>query len=186
MAKAAVPPPVETGNNGLFKPGALGEPTMKSVIGSAIAAGILAGLAAAPFSANATAGRIVPVQMGGGMMGGGMMGGGMMGGGTGAPTQGQATPSPAARHLVEYVRSNGLACFSCHAVYSNAMGPALIDVSKRYHGLRGARRMLADSISQGVAGKWRGFPAMPGGLASPKQAKELAELILSLGNPSGE
>lgn len=120
------------------------------------------------------------------MMGGGMMGGGMMGGGTGAPAEGQAAAGPAARHLVEYVRSNGLACFSCHTVYSNGMGPALVDVSRRYHGQRGARQMLADSIAHGIAGKWRGYPAMPGGLASPEQAKELAAMILSLGNDSGQ
>lgn len=154
---------------------------MKDVIGRTLALGILAGLTVIWFSAEAAPGRITPVQMGGGMMGGGMMGGG-----TGSSSQREPAASSAAQHLQQYVRSNGLTCFSCHALYSNGMGPSLSDVAKRYHGLRGGGEILADSIAHGVAGKWTGYRAMPGGLASSKQAKELARLILSLGQPTGE
>lgn len=155
---------------------------MKVSSRNALAGCVLAGLPLISLPALAVTGRITPVQMGGRMMGGGMMGGTM----GSLPQNEPTTASPAAQHLVQYVRSNSPACFSCHTVYRSTIGPSFSDIAKRYHGQRGARDILTDSIVHGVAGKWRGYPAMAGGLASPKQAKELARLIMALGNQSGK
>lgn len=118
--------------------------------------------------------------MGGGMMGG-MMGGGMMGG-YGPP--GEPGPSRGTNaqwdQLSSYVQSNGLACMSCHAYSGRSTGPAFTDIAQRFAGRSGSRTELAQAISHGVSGQWPGYPPMPGGLATPDQAKKLAGLILSL------
>lgn len=117
----------------------------------------------------------------GGMMNGGMMGGGMMGG-YGPP--GQSGPSkgsnPQWDELSSYVQGNGLACMSCHAYSGRGTGPAFADIAQRFAGHPGSRKELAGAISGGVSGQWPGYPPMPGGLATPGQAKELAGLILRL------
>jgi len=125
--------------------------------------------------------------MGGGMMGGGMMGGGMMGGGmmggygprNEAPGQGNV-PAPQWRELSSYVQSNGLPCMSCHAFTYRRTGPAYMDIARRFAGQPDGAAELAGAISNGVYGRWPGYPPMPGGLAKPGQARELARLILQL------
>ena len=116
----------------------------------------------------------------GGMMGGGMMGGMMGQGANSSPSQSEESSDPAARNLLGYVDSNGLACLGCHSVSARSVGPAFTDIAKCYAGKDGAQSALAESIATGATGKWTGYPAMPGGLASPSQAKKLAALILSL------
>ncbi len=120
--------------------------------------------------------------MGRGMMGGGMMGGGMMGGygpRNEAPGEGGAA-NPGWSKLNSYVQSNGLACMSCHTYSGRGTGPAFIDVAHRFAGQPGAASELASAIHNGVAGQWSGYPPMPGGLATTRQARTLAELILHL------
>ena len=120
-------------------------------------------------------------MMNGGMMGGGMMGGGMMGG-YGPP--GEPGPSRGANpqwdQLSSYMQSNGLACMSCHAYSGRGTGPAFTDIAQKFAGHSASRTELALAISNGVSGQWPGYPPMPGGLATPGQAKELAGLILRL------
>jgi len=116
-----------------------------------------------------------------GMMGGGMMGGGMMGG-----YGSRAEPGPSEGtnahwdELSSYVQSNGLACMGCHAYSGRGTGPAFTDIAQRFAGHPGGRKELAAAISDGVSGQWPGYPPMPGGLAAPKQAGKLAQLILDL------
>jgi cytochrome c len=120
--------------------------------------------------------------MGSGMMGGGMMGGGMMRGAgprDEAPGEGGVS-NPAWRKLTSYVKSNGLACMSCHTLSGRSTGPAFIDIAHRFAGQANAKTGLASAISNGVSGQWPGYPPMPGGLAKPKQARKLAGLILQL------
>ena len=120
-------------------------------------------------------------MMNGGMMGGGIMGGGMMGGfgqrGESGPSKGS---NPAWDELSSYVQSNGLACMSCHAYSARGAGPAFADIARRFAGHPGSRAELARAISNGVSGKWSGYPPMPAGLATLAQATQLAGLILRL------
>ena len=122
--------------------------------------------------------------MGGGMMGGGMMGGGMMGG-YGAPG-GQAAPgnvrNPQWDRLASYIGSNRLPCLSCHRFSGRGAAPAFVEIAQRFGGQPKAAAELAGAISYGIAGRWPGYPPMPGGMATPTQAKRLASLILDLGH----
>lgn len=122
-------------------------------------------------------------SMGGGMMGGGMMGGGMMGG-QGAP--GRASGQGKSRNaqwdrLSSYISSNRLPCMSCHRFSGRAAAPAFMDIAQRFGGRPNAAAELSGAISYGAADRWPGYPPMPGGLATPRQAKELTGLILDLG-----
>lgn len=145
----------------------------------ALALGMALGLAT-PLAA-------VSQGMGGGMMGGGMMNGGMMGGGTmggyGAPG-GQAAPgngrNPQWDRLASYINSNRLPCMSCHRFSGRGAAPAFVDIAQRFGGQPKAASELSRAISYGIAGRWPGYPPMPGGLATPGQAKQLASLILDL------
>ena len=140
----------------------------------ALALGIGLGLAA-PMTA-------VSQGMGGGMMGGGMMGGGMMGG-YGAP--GGGTGQSSGRNatwdrLASYIGSNRLPCMSCHRLSGRAAAPAFADIAQRFGGQPNAAAELSGAIRYGIAGRWPGYPPMPGGLATPRQARHLASLILQL------
>ena len=121
------------------------------------------------------------VVLSGGMMGGGTMGGGMMGG---AGQRTEPGPSKGSNskwdELSSYVQGNGLACMSCHAYSGRSTGPAYMDIARRFDGQADGASILANAIAHGVAGQWPGYPPMPGGLATPKQANKLAGLILRL------
>lgn len=112
---------------------------------------------------------------------GGMMNGRMMGGysprGQPGPRKGS---NPQWDELSAYVQSNRLACMGCHTYSGRGAGPAFADIAQRFAGHPGSGKELARAISNGVSGRWVGYPPMPAGLATPDQAKELARLILRL------
>lgn len=109
------------------------------------------------------------------------MGGGMMGGygprGEPGPSKGT---NPRWDQLSSYVQSNSLACMSCHTYSGRGTGPAFADIAQRFAGHPGSRDELTRAISNGISGQWQGYPPMPGGLATPGQARELAGLVLRL------
>ncbi len=117
-------------------------------------------------------------MMGGGMTGGGMMGGGMMGG-YGAPGQSNGRNAQWDR-LSSYIASNRLSCLSCHRFSGRGAAPAFMDIAQRFGGQPNAAAELSGAIRYGIAGRWPGYPPMPGGLATPGQAERLASLILRL------
>lgn len=117
-----------------------------------------------------------------GMMGGGMMGGGMMGGygpRIAQPPESNAS-APGWNDLSAYIRTNGLPCMSCHALSARSTGPAYLDIARRFSSQADGGPELAGAISNGVSGQWPGYPPMPGGMATPRQAARLASLILQL------
>lgn len=119
-------------------------------------------------------------------MGRGMMGGGMMGGSgprNKAPSQSGAA-NPDWDKLSSFVQANRLSCMSCHAFSGRGAGPAFMDIAHRFAGQVDATTELSGAISNGVGGQWPDYPPMPGGLATPGEAKKLAELILHLARPS--
>ncbi len=70
-------------------------------------------------------------------------------------------------------------CLSCHDIKVKKVGPAYLEVAKKYSGKDGAVEELVKSITKGSMGKWGSIPMTPQPVTQ-EQAKELAEWILSL------
>ena len=85
----------------------------------------------------------------------------------------------AAQRLLRYVRSNNLACMTCHAVDHKVVGPAWVAVAQRFQSNPKALTLLTRRIAQGGVGSWGQIP-MPPGQATEAQAKVLARLVLGL------
>lgn len=70
------------------------------------------------------------------------------------------------------------ACIACHATEKKMVGPAFLEVAKKYAGQKDAEAALAKSIKAGGAGKWGPvpMPAQPG--LSDADAQTLAAWIL--------
>jgi cytochrome c len=45
-------------------------------------------------------------------------------------------------------------CFSCHSVRQKLVGPAYIDVAKKYRGKKGALVLLVKKVKEGGSGNW--------------------------------
>ena len=83
-----------------------------------------------------------------------------------------------AADMPEVAKKNG--CTACHAMDKKVVGPAFMEIAKKYKGDAGAAAHLTTKISKGGAGVWGTMP-MP---ASPKLSeadnKELVAFILGL------
>jgi len=88
--------------------------------------------------------------------------------------------SAMATDMPELAKKNG--CVACHSIDKKLVGPAWMDVSKKYKGKAGAEEMLIAKVSKGGSGSW-GTTAMPPiDPSGKKQAdiKQLVEFILAL------
>lgn len=74
-------------------------------------------------------------------------------------------------------KQNG--CTSCHAIDRKLMGPAWLDVSKKYKGTKGADAKLVAKVKAGGSGVW-GPVAMPPQAAKEADVKQLVKFILGL------
>ena len=71
-------------------------------------------------------------------------------------------------------------CTACHAIDKKLVGPAWMDVAKKYKGDTGAAARLVAKITKGGSGVW-GAVAMPPQAAAPAaDIKELVKFILGL------
>jgi cytochrome c len=52
-------------------------------------------------------------------------------------------------------------CMACHGVAKGVIGPAFVDVARKYHGDAGAEAKLVQKVEHGGSGVWGGTP-MPG------------------------
>jgi cytochrome c len=72
------------------------------------------------------------------------------------------------------------ACMACHQIDKKVVGPAYLDVAKKYKGQKDAEAKLVQKVLKGGGGVW-GTMAMP---ANPQvneaEAKQLVKWILSL------
>lgn len=93
------------------------------------------------------------------------------------------TNQDVANKIKAYVQSNGLACMSCHSVSQKMVGPAWIDVSKKFHGNPKELSILTDRIHNGGSGTWGAVP-MPPNMANQQQAAKLAKMISKLYEPN--
>lgn len=71
-------------------------------------------------------------------------------------------------------KKNG--CSACHSIDRKMVGPAWMDVSKKYKGQPGAEAKLVAKVSKGGSGSW-GSMAMPPMDASGKNQGEIKELV---------
>jgi cytochrome c len=77
-------------------------------------------------------------------------------------------------------------CISCHAVDHKLVGPAYIDVAKKYHGKPGAEQKLIQKVQKGGSGSWGIVPMTPHPSLSTAQIKQMVDWILSLGAHPGK
>jgi cytochrome c len=77
------------------------------------------------------------------------------------------------------VRAND--CISCHAVDRKVVGPAYLDVAKKYRGHANAVQKLSQKIRDGGSGVWGPVPMTPHPALTSIQIKQMVEWILSLG-----
>jgi len=70
-------------------------------------------------------------------------------------------------------------CMGCHAIDHKVVGPAWMDVSKKYKGNKKAQAMLVAKIKSGGSGVW-GPVAMPPQAAPEADVKKLVKFILGL------
>ena len=68
------------------------------------------------------------------------------------------------------------ACLACHAI----VGPAFLDIAKKYKGQKGIEAKLAEKIIKGGGGVW-GTMAMPANAqVTPAEATQLVKWIMAL------
>lgn len=84
-----------------------------------------------------------------------------------------ATPVFASKELAQ---KN--ACLACHASDKKIVGPAYVDVARKYGGQKDAEAALAKSIKAGGAGKWGPVPMPAQPALSDADAKTLAAWVL--------
>lgn len=79
----------------------------------------------------------------------------------------------------EYALADKKGCLACHDIKAKKVGPAYIDVAKKYAGKENAVEELVKSITKGSMGKWGSIPMTPQPVTE-EEARKLAEWILSL------
>lgn len=89
---------------------------------------------------------------------------------------GLVAASPAHANLDLAKKNN---CLSCHAVDKKMVGPAFIDISKKYAGDKDAAKMLAARIKGGSKGVWGQIPMPPNANVKDADAEALAKWILA-------
>lgn len=70
------------------------------------------------------------------------------------------------------------ACLACHSADKKMVGPAYLEVAKKYAAQKDAEAMLARSIKAGGAGKWGPVPMPAQPALSDDDAQALAAWIL--------
>lgn len=72
-------------------------------------------------------------------------------------------------------------CLACHMIDKKSVGPAWIDVAKRYKGVAGIEHTLVIKVSTGAEGNWGNMP-MPAVAPAVKEEdiRALVKFILSL------
>ena len=91
-----------------------------------------------------------------------------------------AAGSAMAIDMPDAAKKNG--CTACHAIDKKVVGPAWMDVSKKYKGDKGAADALLAKVSKGGSGNWGTMPMPAQDPAGKKQddIKALVKFILEL------
>lgn len=88
--------------------------------------------------------------------------------------------SALAVEMPEVAKKNN--CTACHAIDHKLVGPAWMEVAKKYKGDAGAEAKLISKVSKGGAGNWGSMPMPANDPAGKKQEqmKQLVQFILGL------
>ncbi len=70
-------------------------------------------------------------------------------------------------------------CTACHSIEKKVVGPAWMDVSKKYKGEAGAKAKLVAKVIKGGSGNWGAMP-MPPNKLSEADAGTLVDFVLGL------
>jgi cytochrome c len=72
-------------------------------------------------------------------------------------------------------------CTSCHKIEGKLVGPAWMDISKKYKGQADAAAKLEAKVAKGGAGVWGTMPMPPNApKVAPADIKTLVDFILGL------
>lgn len=75
----------------------------------------------------------------------------------------------------------GTTCFACHLINAKSVGPAYLEVAKKYRGNDAARELLAQRIVTGGMGVWgKEIPMPPHPQHTLDQTRQMMDWILSL------
>lgn len=96
---------------------------------------------------------------------------------------GAAAGVPASAETVGLGLAQANNCMSCHRVERKVVGPAFSAIAERFAGNADAADYLAQSIVNGSRGRWGPVPMPRQAHVSPKDARALAQWILSLDEP---
>lgn len=93
---------------------------------------------------------------------------------------GMLSVSAMAADMPPLAKKNG--CVACHSIEVKKVGPAWMDVSKKYKGDATAEEKLIAKVSKGGKGVWGNIAMPPQDAAGKKQEdiKQLVEFVLSL------
>jgi cytochrome c len=72
------------------------------------------------------------------------------------------------------------ACMACHGVDKKIVGPAYLDVAKKYKGQKDAEAKLVQKVLKGGGGVWGTMPMPANAQVNEAEAKQLVKWILSL------
>ncbi len=89
---------------------------------------------------------------------------------------GLVAASPAQANMELAKKSN---CMACHAVDKKMVGPAYLDVAKKYAGDKDAAKALAAKIKAGSKGVWGQIPMPPNPNLKDADAEALAKWVLA-------
>lgn len=84
--------------------------------------------------------------------------------------------APAQANLELAKKSN---CMSCHTVEKKLVGPAYVDVAKKYAGDKDAVKALAAKVKAGSKGVWGQIPMPPNATLKDADAETLVKWILA-------
>jgi len=88
---------------------------------------------------------------------------------------------PAAAELAEGKELLSKAdCLSCHKVDTKVVGPAYIDVAKKYPASEANYELLSKKVIAGGSGNWGSLAMAPHPTIPPADVKKMVEYILSL------
>ena len=89
-----------------------------------------------------------------------------------------AGSSAMAANMPDIAKRNS--CDACHTINKKLVGPAWVDISRKYKGDAAAKAMLANKIIKGSSGVWGAMPMPPNQKLSETEAAMLADFILGL------
>lgn len=72
------------------------------------------------------------------------------------------------------------ACFTCHAMSGNKVGPGFAQIAAKFAGKPDARKVLVDAMEHGEKGTFGGMPMPAQSALSESDAQQLADWILGL------